>query len=169
MPKKEMATPVSATLVYYLTPDDFRVLLADSLTHIGQVTFPGGKADPGESALQCALRELQQESGLIPKSPKNMTPVFSRPALVETTDGTFALSLFLCNFLATNRQFRVPEDERVKLFNLRFVPSQVLYNFVLLGKISPLVLGGNWEQRLRSEMGTHKMRWGRQKGQVKLK
>ena len=157
MPMKEMVTPVSATLVYDLSiPGGFQVLIADSLTHLGQVTFPGGKANPGESRLNCALRELRQESGLIPKSPKEMVPVFSKPALVETADGIYSLSLFLCNILATNGQFHVPEDEMDKLFNLRFVPSVVFNNFVLLGKISPLVLGGDWERRLRSKIVVNK-------------
>ena len=34
--------------------------------HAGQVAFPGGKREEGESALQCALREAQEEVGLEP-------------------------------------------------------------------------------------------------------
>ena len=32
--------------------------------HAGQIAFPGGKRDAGESALDCALREAQEEVGL---------------------------------------------------------------------------------------------------------
>ncbi len=35
--------------------------------HAGQVAFPGGKREEGESALQCALREAREEVGLEPQ------------------------------------------------------------------------------------------------------
>jgi 8-oxo-dGTP pyrophosphatase MutT (NUDIX family) len=38
---------------------------ADLSTHAGQIAFPGGRLDEGESALQAALREAQEEAGLL--------------------------------------------------------------------------------------------------------
>ena len=40
-------------------PDDMRA-------HPGQVAFPGGKLDPGEDAVQAALREAQEELAINP-------------------------------------------------------------------------------------------------------
>jgi 8-oxo-dGTP pyrophosphatase MutT (NUDIX family) len=38
----------------------------DMRSHPGQVSFPGGSIDPGESAREAALREAQEETGLRP-------------------------------------------------------------------------------------------------------
>lgn len=49
---------------------ELRVLLTrrreDLRTHQGQVAFPGGMAEPGESALETALREAREEVALQP-------------------------------------------------------------------------------------------------------
>ena len=35
--------------------------------HAAEVCFPGGKMEPGEDAVQCALRETQEELGIAPE------------------------------------------------------------------------------------------------------
>ena len=40
---------------------------ADLSKHAGQIAFPGGRLDEGETALQAALRETFEETGLHPK------------------------------------------------------------------------------------------------------
>jgi len=51
-------------------PDGFTILLtrrADTLSsHTGQIAFPGGRLDPGESPVEAALRETWEEIGLDP-------------------------------------------------------------------------------------------------------
>ena len=50
------------------TEDGLRVLLTQRTEHLsshsGQVAFPGGKIDSGESAIEAALREAEEEVGL---------------------------------------------------------------------------------------------------------
>lgn len=52
--------------------EDYSVLLTlrpDTMpSHAGQVAFPGGRIEAGESALEAALREANEEVGVVPAS-----------------------------------------------------------------------------------------------------
>ncbi len=62
--------PAAVLIPIIADTDGARVLLtrrADSLTHhTGQVAFPGGRLDPGETAVEAALREAREEVDLDP-------------------------------------------------------------------------------------------------------
>ena len=56
---------------------------SDSLKrHSGQVAFPGGRADPGETPVETALRETREEIGLRPptSSAPSAWPTPTRPS-----------------------------------------------------------------------------------------
>lgn len=64
-------SPNAAVLVPFCSVNNVPSLLytirAPNLrTHSGQISFPGGKLEEGESPLQAALRETQEEVGLSP-------------------------------------------------------------------------------------------------------
>lgn len=60
--------PAAALLLVYPIDGEARILLtvrsADLPSHRGQVAFPGGAVDPGESVEDAALREAEEEVGL---------------------------------------------------------------------------------------------------------
>lgn len=62
--------PAAVLIPIIADPQGARVLLtrrADSLAkHTGQVAFPGGRLDPGENAVEAALREAKEEVDLDP-------------------------------------------------------------------------------------------------------
>jgi len=64
----------SAVLVPILLHDDPTILLtlraATLSAHAGQVAFPGGRIEPGETPEAAALREAAEEVGLDPRLPR---------------------------------------------------------------------------------------------------
>jgi len=62
--------PAAVLIPLIERPEGVSVLLtrrADTLTkHSGQIAFPGGRLDPGETAVEAALREAQEEVALDP-------------------------------------------------------------------------------------------------------
>ncbi len=64
--------PAAVLIPVIARPEGATVLLtrrADTLArHTGQIAFPGGRLDPGETAVQAALREADEEVALEPKA-----------------------------------------------------------------------------------------------------
>lgn len=64
------AKPAAVLFPVVARPEGLSLLLTERAghlsTHAGQVAFPGGRIEPGESAEQAALRESQEEIGLAP-------------------------------------------------------------------------------------------------------
>ena len=76
-------------------PDGGELLLTerahDMRSHPGQVSFPGGSIDPGETAVEAALREAQEEVGLDPAS----VEVFGRLPQLWLPPSNFAVTPIL--------------------------------------------------------------------------
>ena len=71
-PVKQRGGQASAVLIpLYPEQGEMHVILtrrAHTLrTHAGEVSFPGGRAEPGEDAFTTAAREAHEEIGLLPK------------------------------------------------------------------------------------------------------
>jgi 8-oxo-dGTP pyrophosphatase MutT (NUDIX family) len=65
-----LARPAAVLAPIVVRENGLTVLLTQRASHLrshsGQVAFPGGKIDPGETAAESALREAQEEIGLDP-------------------------------------------------------------------------------------------------------
>jgi len=64
------AKPAAVTALFYLAGGQWHLPLIlrpmSMIYHAGQISLPGGGAEPGETAEACALRELHEELGVAP-------------------------------------------------------------------------------------------------------
>jgi 8-oxo-dGTP pyrophosphatase MutT (NUDIX family) len=67
---RERLRPAAGLILLYPHGDEWHVPLTQRGTglrqHRGQISLPGGRMDPGESAVQTALREAHEEVGVVP-------------------------------------------------------------------------------------------------------
>lgn len=73
LPEESALAPVPAAVLIGVTRREepgviLTVRREHMRTHAGQVAFPGGRIDPGESAIAAALREAWEELGLQPET-----------------------------------------------------------------------------------------------------
>ncbi len=76
MPPEDEEPRASAVLMLFGEgPDGPDLLLTERShtmrSHPGQVSFPGGSVDPGETARETALREAEEETGLGPRGSRS--------------------------------------------------------------------------------------------------
>lgn len=71
--------------------------------------FPAGKLDPGEAPIECAARELEEETGMRAAELVPVTEFYTSPGFC-----TEKLHLFYCNRLLPGRQ-KLESDEAIEI------------------------------------------------------
>lgn len=82
--------------------------------HAGQIAFPGGRCDPGETPEQTALREAEEEIGL----PRGTVTLAGRSGDYQTVTG-YTVSTVV-GFVRPPLQLRLNSDEVAEAFEVPF-------------------------------------------------
>lgn len=117
-----------ASAVVALTETGKIVLVRQYRTAIDRVTveIPAGKLDPGEDPLECAKRELHEETGFKAGRIRKLTSIV-------TTCGFCDEIIHI--YLATHLEFDAPNPDDDEFVNVDLVPLSELIDAVLDGKI----------------------------------
>ena len=110
-----MTSRSDAGVQVILQVPDGRVLLQlrDDLPHIpfpNTWCIPGGMREPGESAVDCAVRELEEELGLVPTDLRPLHTFYANPGL-----STWPVHLFFGTRVRAGIAHTADASEQVRL------------------------------------------------------
>ena len=117
-----------AAAVVALTESGKIVLVRQYRTAIDRVTveIPAGKLDPGEDPLDCAKRELHEETGFRAGRIRFLTSIVTSCGFCDE---------IIHIYLATKLEFDAPNPDDDEFVNVDLVPLHELIDAVLDGKI----------------------------------
>lgn len=139
--------------VLCLLEDGGRILLQNRVKPDWQgYTLPGGHVEPGESFVDAAIREMQEETGLRIEDPR-LAGVKQFP----TEDGRYVVFLFRATrwsgTLTSSEEGEMEWVEQSRLPALRTVPDLDLLLKVMnspdLSEFQYVLEGGDWAARLQ--------------------
>lgn len=117
-----------ASAVVALTHTGKIVLVRQYRTALDRVTveIPAGKLDPGEDPLDCAKRELHEETGFTPGRIRHLCTIASTPGFCDEV---------IHIYMATDLEFDGADPDDDEFVNVDLVPLSELIDAVLDGKI----------------------------------
>lgn len=126
--KRDVVRHPGASAVVALTETGKIVLVRQYRTALDRVTveIPAGKLDPGEDPLDCARRELCEETGFTPGRIRYLTSIASSCGFSDE---------IIHIYLATQLEFEGASPDDDEFVNVDLVPLTELVDAVLDGKI----------------------------------
>ena len=128
MAQRDVVRHPGAVAIVALTDDGCICLVRQYRTALGRVTVevPAGKLDPGEDPLECANRELLEETGMRAERMAFLT--------------TIATGVGFCDelihmYMATGLSFAASDPDADEFINVDLVPLDELIDAVLDGRI----------------------------------
>lgn len=117
-----------AAAVVALTSEGKIALVRQYRTALDRVTveIPAGKLDPGEDPLECAKRELHEETGFVPGKIRYLTTIATTPGFCDEV---------IHIYFATQLRFDGANPDDDEFVNVDLVPLSELIDAVLDGKI----------------------------------
>lgn len=125
---REVVSHPGGVAILPLTDDDQVVLVRQFRYPVGQVLLevPAGKLEPGEPHRPAALRELEEEVGLIPEHLDYLGGLYVSPGI-----STEIIHLYLATGLKPGR--RHPDED--EFLNMDRLPLDTLLRMVLDGQV----------------------------------
>ncbi len=125
---RDVVRHCGAVAIVALTENGKIALVRQYRTALDRVTveIPAGKMDPGEEPLDCAKRELKEETGFVAGRIAYLTTI--------ATSGGFTDELIHI-YLATQLSFEGAQPDEDEFLNVELVDVQELVDAVLDGKI----------------------------------
>lgn len=125
---RDLVRHPGASAVVALTESGKIVLVRQYRTALDRVTveIPAGKLDPGEDPLECAKRELREETGFSAKRINYLTTIATTPGFCDEV---------IHIYMATGLTFDGANPDDDEFVNVDLVPLSELIDAVLDGKI----------------------------------
>ena len=125
---RDLVRHPGASAVVALTESGKIVLVRQYRTAIDRVTveIPAGKLDPGEDPLECAKRELHEETGFSANRIQYLTTIATTPGFCDEV---------IHIYMATGLTFDGANPDDDEFVNVDLVPLSELIDAVLDGKI----------------------------------